>query len=120
MQSASPTTANHDAVNASDLAALVRSQAETIAELKHRLVWFERQLFGQKSERLKLLQNPQQMVLGEVAAGAAGPVPEGKVVAAHVRRPARRDLAADVGEAESVPFFDASRVPVEVIQLLPP
>jgi len=66
------------------------------------------------------LQNPQQMVLGEVAAGAAGPVPEGKVVAAHVRRPARRDLAADVGEAESVPFFDASRVPVEVIQLLPP
>jgi transposase len=120
MQSASPTTANHDDVNASDLAALVRSQAETIAELKHRLAWFERQLFGQKSERLKLLQNPQQMVLGEVAAGAAGSVPEGKVVAAHVRRPARRDLAADVGEAESVPFFDASRVPVEVIQLLPP
>jgi transposase len=120
MQSASPTTANHDGVNASDLAALVRSQAETIAELKHRLAWFERQLFGQKSERLKLLQNPQQMVLGEVAAGAAGPVPEGKVVAAHVRRPARRDLAADVGEAQSVPFFDASRVPVEVIQLLPP
>ena len=120
MANAAPTTANPDAVSASDLAALVRSQAETIAELKHRLAWFERQLFGQKSERLKLLENPRQMLLGEVASGAAGPAPEGKVVAAHVRRPARRDLAADVGEAESVPFFDAGRVPVEVVQLMPP
>lgn len=115
-----PISASPDALNASDLAALVRSQAETIAELKHRLAWFERQLFGQKSERLKLLQDPRQLLLGEVAAGAPGPAPEGKVVAAHVRRPARREQGADVGEAESVPFFDASRVPIEVIEVALP
>jgi transposase len=104
-------------VSATELAVLVRSQAETIAELKHRLAWFERQLFGQKSERLKLLEDPRQMMLGEVLAGTAGPAPAGQTVAAHVRRPARRDVAAEVGEAESVPFFDASRVPVEVIEV---
>jgi len=37
-----------------------------------------------------------------------------------MRRPSCRGLAADVGEAESVPFFGAGRVPFEVIQLLPP
>jgi transposase len=107
-------------VSAEELAVLVRSQAQTIAELKHRLAWFERQLFGQKSERLKLLEDPRQMVLGEVLVGAAGPAPAGQTVAAHVRRPARRNVAADVGEAESVPFFDASRVPVEVIEVALP
>jgi transposase len=40
------------------------------------------------------------------------------MVAAHTRRESQRD--ATVGEAESVPFFDEARVPVETIELPDP
>ena len=33
------------------VAQLLQSKAATIATLEHRLAWFERQLFGKKSER---------------------------------------------------------------------
>lgn len=49
---------------------------------------------------------------------AADPAPEGKPVAAHVRRPARRDVA-QAEAAEAMPFFDRARVPVERIELVP-
>jgi hypothetical protein len=102
------------------LAALVRSQAETIAQLKHRLAWFERQLFGSKSERLKVLDDPRQLLLGTAGtASEVAPVPT-QPVAAHARKRATRDVAADAGEADSLPFFDRARVPVETIEVLPP
>jgi hypothetical protein len=44
----------------------------------------------------------------------AAPAKE-RVVAAHTRRARQRDAAA--GEAQSVPFFDEARVPVETIEL---
>ncbi len=40
------------------------------------------------------------------------------MVAAHSRREPQRDAA--VGEADSVPFFDEARVPVETIELPDP
>lgn len=96
---------------------MVRSQAATIESLQQRLAWFERQMFGSKSERLSVLENPQQLALAELlsvekkAASA-----EVRAVAAHTRR-VRED---DVGEAESVPFFDETRVPVETIPVPDP
>ncbi len=121
MSSVSPAIATNPepaSLNVGELAALVRTQAETIAELKARLAWFERQVFGSKSERLKLLDEGRQLLLGEVVTGTADPAPAGKAVAAHVRRPARRDVAE--GERlDAGPVFDSERVPVERIELVP-
>lgn len=61
-------------MSAAELAALVRSQAETIATLQHQLDWFRRQIFGQKSERFAPEPDPMQMHLGEVLPVPAQPV----------------------------------------------
>lgn len=98
----------------------MRSQAQTIAQLKHRLAWFERQLFGPKSERLKLLDDPRQLLLGTAGAAPSESVLATKPVAAHERKRPTRDVAAASVEADSLPFFDRARVPVETIEVLPP
>ena len=91
---------------------VVRSQATRIETLEHRLAWFERQLFGSKSERLSVVESPQQMALAEMLSGESKASPaKVRTVAAHTRR-VHED---DVGEPESVPFFDETRVPVETI-----
>jgi transposase len=93
---------------------IVRSQAATIEALQHRLAWFERQVFGSKSERLSSLENPQQLTLGEVLSGQNKPASAAvRTVAAHTRRVPQ----SDVGEVESVPFFDESRVPIQTIRV---
>ncbi len=95
---------------------LVQSLTATIQSLQHRLEWFERNLFGTKSERLRLLENEKQLALGEVLAPPDREAPaQERVVAAHTRRVRQRDAAAE--ETESVPFFDESRVPIETIEL---
>jgi transposase len=85
---------------------------EQVGALQQRVQWFERMLFGQKSER-RLEANPQQMLLGELPVPAESPLPEGKTVAAHTRRPPTTDCAE--GADESALFFDPARVPVETI-----
>ena len=105
-----------------DLGGLVLSQARTItalgdqvSSLKHQLAWFQRQVFGQKSERFAPEPDPTQMHLGE-AFPVPAVVPETtRAVPAHTRRVPKTDLA-NTGEA--VPFFDESRVPVETIMVL--
>ena len=106
------------------LAGLVRSQAQTIetltqqlAALTHQLEWFKRQMFGTKSERLRVLENEKQLALGEILAPPEGTAPvKERIIAAHKRRERQSDAAA-VGEAESVPFFDETRVPIETIHV---
>jgi len=96
--------------------ALVQTLAATVQSLQHQLEWFQRQMFGTKSERLRVLENAQQLALGEVLAPPSETVPaKERLVAAHTRREPQNDAA--VGEAESVPFFDEARVPVETIEL---
>jgi transposase len=98
---------------------LIESQREEIAGFKRQLEWFRRQLFGSKSERLSVLENAQQMNLGEpLAAGPASTLPTTQSVAAHTRRVAPRET--DEAKAPSVPFFDETRVPVETIELPDP
>ena len=111
-QATFPTAADLADLDWVQLLALVRSQAQTIAHLQHQLDWFKRQLFGAKSERF-IAPDPLQMHLGEALPllPEAPPVRE-KTIPAHTRKVAQTDLAE---AAESLPFFDESKVPVETI-----
>ena len=96
------------------LQAQVLAQAQLIEQLKRQLDWYRRQMFGSKSERLVLQDNPQQICLGEIVdqGSALAPPPKRRVVAEHTRAVSK---AKD--EGESLPFFDETRVPVETIEL---
>ncbi|MFO1468363.1 MAG: hypothetical protein U1F35_18290 [Steroidobacteraceae bacterium] len=74
-------------------------------------------MFGSKSERLKLLDEGRLLL--EVLSEAAGPAPEGKPVATHVRRPPRGDAAEAERLERSSSSIRVHRVPVERIELIP-
>lgn len=102
---------------------LARSQfqlRQEVEALKHQLDWFKRQVFGEKSERRIIDGANGQMSLGEAInpeqSAPASPPPERRV-AAHTRRQAMKK--PDTGD-DSVPFFDETRVPIEVIELSAP
>jgi len=102
------------ALSTAQMIELVHKQAQTIESLQHQLDWFKRQLFGSKSERVIPLPNAQQLHLGEFVSSLPLGAEQRKTVAAHTRRVPTSDAAAD---AESLPFFDESRVPIETIRL---
>ena len=96
------------------LARQVRSLQQQVSGLQRQLDWFKRQVFGQKSERRIVAVDFTQLSLSEVidqGTGTAPPNP-GRGVAAHVRKSTPK-----APDAESLPFFDATKVPVEVIEM---
>lgn len=100
------------ALSAQQLAELVGKQEREIVNLRRQVAWFQRQIFGQKSE--KRLPEPEG-VQGTLGAGfdavPGTPLPGKKtVVAGHERKP-KQAFGAD----ESTLFFDEKKVPVEVI-----
>jgi transposase len=98
---------------------MIEMQRAQIADLKRQLEWFRRQVFGAKSERLTVLEQAQQLSLGEGPSGAAaGTLPKTRTVAAHTRHVRTRE--ADETEGQSAPFFDERCVPVETIELPDP
>jgi transposase len=110
-----PNPAELSGLSAPELLQVVQSLVGTVQSLQHQLEWFKRQHFGTKSERLKLLPNAQQLSLGEiVAAASTPPPPKTRAVAAHTRRIKTPEAAE---EGESLPFFDETRVPIEIIEL---
>jgi len=109
----SSNTLNVAMMTPTQLTALVQSQAEIIAALRHQIEWFQRQLFGSKSERFIPEPNPEQMYLGEMRVAQTQPEKR-RTVPAHTRRVASKD-GADTGE--SLKFFDESRIPVRTILL---
>ncbi len=99
---------------------LVGSLHQEVETLKHQLDWFKRQVFGQKSERRIIDPASGQMSLGEAITpdqSVPPPVPDERPVAAHSRRSTTKK--PDTGD-DSLPFFDETRVPVEVIELAAP
>jgi len=102
---------------------LARSQVtlrQEVQTLKHQLDWFKRQIFGQKSERRIVDGADVQMSLGEAIdreQTVSPPAPAERPVVAHTRRSVAKK--SDTGD-DSVPFFDETRVPVEVIELASP
>ena len=110
----SSSVADETAMSAAQLTHLVQSQAETIAALKRQLEWFRRQMFGSKSERRLLVEDAQQISLGEIVdqGSATAPTPKRRVVTQHTRA-----VSKTKDEGESLPFFDATQVPIETIEL---
>jgi transposase len=108
------------------LADLIRTQVTTIEMqqqqidgLKHQIEWFKRQIFGQKSERFAPEPDPSQLPLAAVTAPVEPALsPPRQTVPTHTRRVPQRDAAAN--DAESLPFFDESRVPVHTIEVWAP
>jgi transposase len=120
--SGSSTLTETPSMSAAELAALARSQAQTIAvqdekiaALEHQIEWFRRQIFGQKSERFAPQPDPSQMHLGETFSVPTAAVDERKPIAAHTRRTAQH---AGAESGEELPFFDESKVPVQTITLV--
>ena len=120
--SGSPILTETPSMSAAELAALARSQAQTIAvqdekiaALEHQIEWFRRQIFGQKSERFVPEPDPAQMHLGETFPVPTTAVDERKPIAAHTRRTAQHDGTESGVE---LPFFDESKVPVQTITLV--
>jgi transposase len=107
------------AMSPQHIAQLLKSKTSTIAMLQHQLDWFKRQLFGKKSERFVPEPDQQQMHLGQILGElAAAPAAEPEsAVPAHKRRKARSDFADD---GRNAPFFDESKVPVQVIEVPSP
>jgi transposase len=113
-----PNPAELAALSAPELLQVVQSLVGTVQSLQHQLEWYQRQIFGTKSERLRVLPDAQQLSLGEIVApSSTSPPPKTRAVAAHSRRVTDRD-AADEGDSE--PFFDEARVPVQTIELPAP
>jgi transposase len=108
------------ALSPREIVDLARSQfdlSRQVEALKQQLDWFKRQLFGQKSENRILEGGSGQMSLGELIDQGEAPAPPARHIAAHTRRAALRQ--PDTGE-ETLPFFDETRVPLEVIELAAP
>ncbi len=84
-------------------------------QLRAQVTWFQRQLFGSKSEKRIVEPDAAQGTLGEAFDAAPDtPAPGRKTrVAGHERIAAPKRPAAD----ESTLFFDENKVPVEVIQV---
>jgi transposase len=101
------------ALTPAQLAELVDKQEREIVNLRRQVAWFQRQIFGQKSEKRHPDPEGVQGVLGVGFDAVPGrPLPAKKtVVAAHERK------AKPVGDGadESNLFFDDKRVPVAVI-----
>jgi transposase len=92
----------------------VGSLLDAVTQLSQRVAWFERQLFGQKSERRLVEADPTQGSLGQSFDEIPADRPQnGKVaVAAHERERKPRPAGED-----AQPFFDEAKVPVEVIEV---
>ena len=113
--SASPTPAPSAPRSPAEREALVGKLRNEIADLRRQLAWFQRQIFGQKSERRPLVADGVQGSLGEPfdAIPEVLPAPKKSRVEAHERL--HKPKAPGEGADESTLFFDDKRVPVEVI-----
>jgi len=99
------------------LNAAIREEFEAKFQgLQQQLDWFRRQLFGQRSERRVPPPPVGQLSLGEdFAADPAPSAPERSVAALTRAAPKRPE-----DRAESLPFFDESKIPTETLLLPAP
>jgi len=105
------------------IAELLRSHAQLedeVIALRRQVAWFQRQIFGQKSERRLPEAEGIQGTLGQPFDALPETQPPGKKrrVAAHERE--QKPKSPSEGADESALFFDEAKVPVEVIELANP
>ena len=89
----------------------------TADELRRRVEWFERQFFGQKSERRLVDADPTQGTLGQSfdEIPTDGPGNKKVKVGAHTRDTKLKNPLTSGEDASA--FFDEDKVPVEVIEV---
>ena len=100
-----------------ELIELIGKQEHEIVNLRRQVAWFQRQIFGQKSEkRLPELEGVQG-TLGEPFDAIPEVVPPNKKtrVAGHTR--ASKPNPPTDGADESTLFFDEQKAPVEIIHV---
>ena len=94
----------------------IKSLNEKVDSLKHRVAWFENQLFGQKSEKRQTIDNPlQQSLLAEATETKA--IAEDKIIVTYQRGTAKKKRPDDCVTDSGLRFNDD--VPVEIIEILP-
>lgn len=86
--------------------------------LKQRLAWFEKQLFGQKSERRLIEDNPQQQVLDGLIGETLCPPPQTTETVTYQRGKARKHRGEDCVNDSGLRFN--KDVPIEVIRVAVP
>jgi transposase len=95
--------------------AQIAAMSDEIAQLKHQLDWFKRQLFGRKSEKvLPVSPEPNSLFDAPVSDDA---VPVSKLVKAHTRSSKKQRSDTDVND-EGLRFDDT--VPQQVIDIPAP
>lgn len=104
-------------LTAPEMRALLDAKEREIIRLRRQVAWFQRQIFGQKSERRLPEPEGVQGTLGE----AFDVVPEDVApaektrIAAHEREPKNKNRNLIDGNDDAALFFDESKMPVEVI-----
>jgi len=104
-------------LTAPEMTALLDAKEREIIRLRRQVAWFQRQIFGQKSERRMPEPEGVQGTLGEafdVVPDDVAPAKKTKV-AEHERAPKDKNKNLIDGNNDAALFFDESKVPVEVI-----
>ena len=112
MHSSASPSVDSNATAASNEVHVLRSR---VVELERQLDWFRRQIFGQTSERRIVASETQAQLPLAAPAQPLTPPPALERVGAHTRRKAQAPERDDSGL-----FFDASKVPLERIELANP
>lgn len=95
--------------------AQIAAMSQEIAQLKHQLDWFKRQLFGRKSEKV-LPVSPEQNSLFDAPVSDEAALPQ-KTVKAHTRSSKKQHNGSDVND-EGLRFDDT--VPQQIIDVPAP
>jgi hypothetical protein len=104
-------------LTAPEMSALLDAKEREIIRLRRQIAWFQRQIFGQKSERRMPEPEGVQGTLGEafnVVPDDVAPARKTRI-AAHERAPRNKNRNLIDGNDDAALFFDESKVPVEVI-----
>lgn len=89
-----------------------------VNELERQVAWFQKQVFGSKSERRLVGENPQQMGLDGMVGDAPATLPVEKESITYERGKAKKNRADDCVTSSGLRFNDD--VPVEVIPVVIP
>jgi transposase len=117
----------HDEQSRKEILAILERDTELatrVAELERQLAWFQRQIFGSKSERRIDTPDARQLALGEVLATGSTPPPPSITIPSHSRHQPRKSWqdSSDDGDlrfAPSVPVQEI-RVPNPEAETLSP
>ena len=103
--------------SAPELEALVGKLTDENTQLRRQVAWFQRQIFGQKSERRLPEADSVQGTLGESFDAIPEALSENKKIRIEGYDRERKPKQPTDGADESTLFFDPKKVPVQVINV---